>query len=693
MVTGGGMEAPRALATVPPASRAGAPLGWATAAPVARPSAPPPGEGLLASHYARADRILGLAVALHLAFGLALAPVYGTWVEATLIGGVAAAAFFVTRHFAQGTFLSRAVAGTTLQVFCAQYIYQLHGLAEMHFFFFTSFAIMIVYLDWVAMWPGALLIIGQHLAFALLHNAGVELYFFEDRYVGAVKLAFHFGIAATHVGICGYWAHLMRGRALHDASENARLDRLVDERTAELALLLDNVDQGFVKVGPDGRIGAHRSRALEQWFGPPPADGSFARWVGADDASFAAWFALGLEGTFDGFLPPELALEQMPTALERGGRTYTLGYRANGAREGRPGGFVVVIVTDVTETRAREAAEQRHGELVTAYHKLMTDRAGFAQFVRETDELVRARDADSLASEGLKRRLHTLKGNASLFGLVSLARQCHALEDVLASTGEPPAPAALDALASRWAALRADFVGALEEGAGDRVEIDRGEFEAFASALRGGRPRGELVATALAWTQEPARHPLGRLRGHALAVAARLGKEHVRVRVEAEGVRAPGEAWAPFWSSLVHVVRNAIDHGVEAEDERGRAGKPREAEVRLRAAYEQEGLVVEVRDDGRGIDWDGLAARARARGLEVPPERASTELLLAEGVSTREEVTELSGRGVGFGAAAEAARRLGGVLEVQSTAGQGTVVRFVFPASAFQGAAPVVPSA
>lgn len=110
----------------------------------------------------------------------------------------------------------------------------------------------------------------------------------------------------------------------------------------------------------------------------------------------------------------------------------------------------------------------------------------------------------------------------------------------------------------------------------------------------------------------------------------------------------------------------------------------------MRATYEQGHLVVEVRDDGRGIDWDGLAERARARGLKVPPERVSTELLLAEGVSTRDQVTELSGRGVGFGAAAEAARRLGGELEVHSAAGQGTTVRFVFPASDLRG--PVAPA-
>ena len=64
------------------------------------------------------------------------------------------------------------------QAFVALHIYQLHGMPEMHFFFFTGLTMMLVYQDWISMWPGALLIIGQHLLFAILQNSGTQLYFF-----------------------------------------------------------------------------------------------------------------------------------------------------------------------------------------------------------------------------------------------------------------------------------------------------------------------------------------------------------------------------------------------------------------------------------------------------------------------------------------------------------------------------------
>src|SRR5439155_22633 len=111
-----------------------------------------------------------------------------------------------------------------LQVFVALHIYQLHGLAEMHFWFFTAFTMMILYQDWACMWPGTLLIIAQHIVFALLTNSGVQLYFFEQPYIGPLKLFFHFGIAIVQVALCGYWAHLLRARTLAEHLHRRELD-------------------------------------------------------------------------------------------------------------------------------------------------------------------------------------------------------------------------------------------------------------------------------------------------------------------------------------------------------------------------------------------------------------------------------------------------------------------------------------
>src|SRR5262249_3227184 len=121
----------------------------------------------------------------------------------------------------------------SLQMFVALHIYQLHGLAEMHFFFFTGCTMMILYCDALAMWPGAFLIIAQHALFAVLHNSGVNLYFYEDPYIGARKLFFHFSLALLQVAICSGWANRKRQRNLHDAALHLEITRA--RRAAEAA--------------------------------------------------------------------------------------------------------------------------------------------------------------------------------------------------------------------------------------------------------------------------------------------------------------------------------------------------------------------------------------------------------------------------------------------------------------------------
>jgi hypothetical protein len=106
------------------------------------------------------DKLIRFLIGLHCVIALCLAPFYDTWTLALGAGGLAAGLFLAGAYLLPGSFLTRCLAGISLQVFTALHIYQLHGLAEMHFFFFTAFTVLIVYRDWVSLWPGAMLIIG-----------------------------------------------------------------------------------------------------------------------------------------------------------------------------------------------------------------------------------------------------------------------------------------------------------------------------------------------------------------------------------------------------------------------------------------------------------------------------------------------------------------------------------------------------
>jgi two-component system chemotaxis sensor kinase CheA len=148
------------------------------------------------------------------------------------------------------------------------------------------------------------------------------------------------------------------------------------------------------------------------------------------------------------------------------------------------------------------------------------------------------------------------------------------------------------------------------------------------------------------------------------------------VQISTERLRLPAERWAPFWAAFAHAVRNAVDHGVEQPEAREAAGKPRVGTLRMSTAVQGEELVVAIEDDGAGVPWELVRAKAAARGLPHTTRDELVEALFADRLSTRDHVTTLSGRGVGLGAVREAIRKLGGRVEVDSLPGRGA--RFAF---------------
>lgn len=134
---------------------------------------------------------------------------------------------------------------------------------------------------------------------------------------------------------------------------------------------------------------------------------------------------------------------------------------------------------------------------------------------------------------------------------------------------------------------------------------------------------------------------------------------------------------------VLHIVRNAVSHGIESPDERQAAGKAPAATLRLGAAASGETVVIEIADDGRGIDAQRVVARAQKVGLPVPagPIDNATllELISAPGFSTREESDRVSGRGFGMNVVREALQELGGSIVLETTPGQGTKFTIELP--------------
>ncbi|MFO0577509.1 MAG: response regulator [Polyangia bacterium] len=192
----------------------------------------------------------------------------------------------------------------------------------------------------------------------------------------------------------------------------------------------------------------------------------------------------------------------------------------------------------------------------------------------------------------------------------------------------------------------------------------------------------DVESAAWAMRLVPLEGPLHELAAHARELAQASGKQ-LRVHVQSGGSQIERTVLDTLWEPLVHLVRNAVDHGVEAPHER--AGKPREAELRLHAESVGPTVTLVISDDGRGVSLASVRSAAVRRGLLSPAAAAALtreqahDLLFHQGFSTRSEISELSGRGVGLDIVRSRLNTFGGAASLSSTEGAGTKVSLSVP--------------
>jgi two-component system chemotaxis sensor kinase CheA len=167
-------------------------------------------------------------------------------------------------------------------------------------------------------------------------------------------------------------------------------------------------------------------------------------------------------------------------------------------------------------------------------------------------------------------------------------------------------------------------------------------------------------------------------------LAGELGKQ-VRIELDGQDTGLDRSLLEAIKDPLTHIVRNAIDHGIEAPARRLAIGKSAEGLLRLRARHEGGHVMVEISDDGNGIDTDRVRAKAIERGVVTPEHAArltpaeTCALVFAAGFSTADTVTNVSGRGVGMDVVKTNIERIGGAVEIDSTRGAGTTIRLKIP--------------
>ncbi|MGB3616871.1 MAG: GAF domain-containing protein [Catalinimonas sp.] len=203
--------------------------------------------------YADAEQYIQYAVGAMFAFGMLLAFFYDTWLVAAGVGGSAVGAYLLTRFTMPQSALHRYVTSVALGLFGVQFIYQMHGLFEMHFILFIIATVIIFYEDWRVYVPVTLLVVVHHTAFAYLQNVGYsEVYFSQLDYVSLRTLAFHYGLFVVQVVICAGWSHINRRRSERRAAQQHRLEQQLrfSERNLNFA---DQIAAGRLDTAYEGQ--------------------------------------------------------------------------------------------------------------------------------------------------------------------------------------------------------------------------------------------------------------------------------------------------------------------------------------------------------------------------------------------------------------------------------------------------------
>jgi len=404
----------------------------------------------------------------------------------------------------------------------------------------------------------------------------------------------------------------------------------------------------------------------------------------------------------------------MPSEFTIGKRTVEVQYRPLPEEDGQ--GRLMLLLTDVSQARELEQAVQTEARRLAFVVATVKNRAEFLDVMDDFHGFLVevGREAQNGGGEVLQdaprlmRLLHTYKGLFALMDCIHLPDALHEAEDRVADLEADAAPAAMAAAmdAERLALAARKDQDVIRETLGASFLENRGEVvlaaETTAELLHLAEELTPLVPPAAPETIARGLATLRRLRHTdlramleryprmALQLAERQDKELEPFAPEGDEALVDPQRLAPLVRSLVHVFRNAVDHGLEPREERQAMGKPAAGRMRCEVRNQTDGsLRLTISDDGRGLDLEALQAKAAELGLDANASSPDgiARLVFLQGVSTAPlsdveagaQGASISGRGVGMAAVLAETERLGGRVAVSSKKGEGVQFDFFIP--------------
>lgn len=482
----------------------------------------------------------------------------------------------------------------------------------------------------------------------------------------------------------------------------AKLFDEIEQSKKSVEVLFNNLDEGFFMFDRSGTIHKGVSGAARKIFGKELVNDKFVDVLPLEPAKkkqALAWQELAFSGTYDFDDFKSVA----PRSLEMHGRYIELDFRPVYNEEQVLERVICISIDKTNERKLRQLAEVETS-LVKLVIGIIKDRAGFANDVVEIRKLFAVIKGELSASafdmSTLLRAVHTVKGCAATRHILNVAKLAHAFETKVASYITEHG---LSEIQKFTAELRTDALnmGLVFESFMDSNEkifealmgkesfktktVDVGVVNEFCRLLLEKNKTDSPIMNY--FVEHFMKDNIVLSFNHYAEMVRDLAQKQdkkVDVKILNSEFSINPLPYTALLASLTHIFTNAVDHGIEPVAERVKNGKPEQGTVtvaikkNINPTTSEETLLIQISDDGRGINWEKVRDRA-IKQKRIPAEKARAlsqeqclQLVFMNSFSTAENVSELSGRGVGTDAVLHEATRLGGQAWVKSQLGRGT---------------------
>ena len=520
--------------------------------------------------------------------------------------------------------------------------------------------------------------------------------------------------ALAFIGIIVRFVYAQRKKRKIIELQKQKLEVKVAERTSELReknhdiqAMLGNMRQGLFTVEPSGNIHPEYSSFLEDIFHTKEIAGQNAMDllftganIGGDSLNQAKEAIKSIIGedemnfTFNAHVLPtdySITREQQTQHLSLDWDPIIIDDCVS---------KLMVSVRDVTALKQAEGealAQKRELDIIAQLIKVPNKKylafeESAKKFIQENRESIQksgSKDPDTIAL--LFRNMHTIKGNCRTYGFSYYSDVVHNVEttysNLKASDDYPWQPEELlndlikvELIAKEYAAVYYDVLGRGDNNADDMEkplldvstiahiqkcisEVSKHYPEAGKSTQL--QSANILLNIALSNTMSKV---LADIVNSLPSIAKQLGKADPKIIIDDSNIRIKSNAHELLNNVFAHLLRNSVDHGIEPPEERAKTGKPAQGRIDVFTSLRADNLRIHVKDDGKGVNIDRLYQKGLEMGVwqtgDTPPTAAIAELIFASGASTKDEVSAISGRGVGMDAVKQFLRSAGGDIEL-----------------------------